>query len=858
MVVTFTTAAKNAALDAVLGLADSGAGTEADIQFASGPAFGFIIGRIDCRAVASGGAFFSANDGSAGLAGTPREGTATSSGQINNFRLRDTDNQTVLSGTVTAPGGGGDITMADRDLITGEVMRIDDFSVNFDVASMPKNADGSSSVPRTSSGTAANVRVTSTGASVHSGATSSGQAIRSDAAARLIPGGGGAPSHSPTQVGSGPFVSLSVICPYFDVIPGQFIDSPTNVGVACHHSSGIDRVELSVNNGTPVVVNARALNPDTNVWEFYALLDPSDFGSDGSVTLSAIMYPVAGTTRQVVSNVYVSVTGSRTTRYVSPSGSDGASGTLASPFRTFERAARSIWAAQSGSADGGLILCASGSYTWKQADQQGGNAPADVAVTIRPDYANGADRDSVVIDAASGGGPRIGHIHLQDVTLRRNINLNGDSSLRPTLWLDKIHRHDGPQAYSIDNFQSGGFGGVYLTNSVFQAAHQGMSPRATFVRNTVIVGVYEDALRNCRMFLSCWVDDGDAREQCDWDNINEPPFNPSLMQPHCDALQVAATVQNWDHILWQDCRVTNFNGQGVYIHTNQKVWDPGGTTEEQNQGLIENVALVNISVHGRGGGAPDTFVSHMNETSHHFQYMVWGCTWHRQSADWQYLQDHAFVRGSIKGNVFHGISESSAPGHGGTPNLDADHNANRLIWETNHVVGGASSTPGGFTTGDPDWEANYYAGVNQETGYSVVGSVSGAGRDPTDGPQAIAVSGSGIFLRRGTPITFSNLPPTGSGLCDHETVREYVVWEDTPAGSGQIVIWPPIRSSQTVSGTIRYVSYRPRSGSTVLPDRVTGPFVEHEQQITRPFLEGNWQVARLRPSIASVGAFEEA
>lgn len=694
------------------------------------------------------------------------------------------------------------------------------------------------------------VSLTVTGPAGEDTETKVGYVTVSVAGDDILTPGGGEPGHTPFQRGTGEFVSLEPVCPYFDVMPGEVFTQVTKVGVACTHADGIDYVELRVDGGPVVTKTEREYNPDTNVWEFVATLDPDQWGSPQSVQLAAIIYPINGTTRWVSRNVYVfPSTSSRPTRYCSPSGSDGNNGlSSSSPKRTWESAVRSM-----GGDSAGQVLCAPGNWIWER-DAQGGHLIGDQnspMVTVKPDPAQGANRDNCTITSAASSGPRF-NIHLQDFTINRNVNLNGNSQSgeRPHLWLDKVQRGpEGPQAYNIDNFGSGTFSGVYVSNSVILNCHQGMSPRATVIRNTFVAGVYEDALRNCRMFLSCWVDDGDAREQWDWGQPSTGCTGPGgLCQPHCDGLQVAATVTNWDHVLWQDCRVTNFNGQGVYIHTNQEVYPPFG--------LMENVALLNVSVHGRGGGAPDTFTSRMNETSQHRHYVVMGCTFHRQTSIWQYIQTAITIRGRVKGNCFHGVTEQQAPGTFITPDIDADHSAGRLIWEQNHSVNSPSSSPGTFTTGDPEWAANYYGGA-AATGYTVDGSVSGAGSDPTDGPMTIPVTGSGIFLARGTPITFGNLPPTPGGIGSYQQVREYVVWEDTPASSSSIKIWPPVRNTQTVSGSVEYVDYRPASDTAVLAERVTGEFIGHEQQITRPFLEGSFQQARLRPSGAkAVGAFE--
>ena len=117
MALTLTTAARNAAADAVVDLCDSGASagnlklyhsdgtTVLSTHALNDPAFG---------AAATGTATANAI-GSATASGT---GTATT------FKLFDSDSTEVLSGTVTGTGGGGDITLDSTSITSGQTVNI--------------------------------------------------------------------------------------------------------------------------------------------------------------------------------------------------------------------------------------------------------------------------------------------------------------------------------------------------------------------------------------------------------------------------------------------------------------------------------------------------------------------------------------------------------------------------------------------------------------------------------------------------------------------------------------------------------------------------------------------------------------
>ena len=61
-------------------------------------------------------------------AGLPKEGTVTGAGSADNFQVLDQDGNSVFAGSVTATGGGGDMTLSSVTLAINDVVRINTFT----------------------------------------------------------------------------------------------------------------------------------------------------------------------------------------------------------------------------------------------------------------------------------------------------------------------------------------------------------------------------------------------------------------------------------------------------------------------------------------------------------------------------------------------------------------------------------------------------------------------------------------------------------------------------------------------------------------------------------------------------------
>jgi hypothetical protein len=130
MAFQFSTGARNASLDAI----ETAIGTSAILRIRSGtvPAncgtadSGTVLATMnlptDWMAAASGG--------SKGLSGTWQDASADAAGTAAHFRIYDSTGTTChIQGTVTATGGGGDMTLDNVSIASGQTVTITSFTI---------------------------------------------------------------------------------------------------------------------------------------------------------------------------------------------------------------------------------------------------------------------------------------------------------------------------------------------------------------------------------------------------------------------------------------------------------------------------------------------------------------------------------------------------------------------------------------------------------------------------------------------------------------------------------------------------------------------------------------------------------
>lgn len=129
MALQLSTSVRNAMLDAI----ETTVGTSAIIEIRTGSA------PATCATADSGSVLVTyslasdwaaaASSGSKALSSTPISGTAGATGTAGHFRLKDSGGTTChAQGTITATGGGGDMTVDNTSITSGQAVNITSLS----------------------------------------------------------------------------------------------------------------------------------------------------------------------------------------------------------------------------------------------------------------------------------------------------------------------------------------------------------------------------------------------------------------------------------------------------------------------------------------------------------------------------------------------------------------------------------------------------------------------------------------------------------------------------------------------------------------------------------------------------------
>ena len=116
MAITHELNARNAATDAVVNLIDADANP------------GYVRIRVTTTTLVditlAAIAFGDSTNGTAAMASLPRTGTATGAGIADNFQIFDGANVLIMSGTVSASGGGGDMIIDNTNIAIDQTVNI--------------------------------------------------------------------------------------------------------------------------------------------------------------------------------------------------------------------------------------------------------------------------------------------------------------------------------------------------------------------------------------------------------------------------------------------------------------------------------------------------------------------------------------------------------------------------------------------------------------------------------------------------------------------------------------------------------------------------------------------------------------
>lgn len=132
MSIRLPAASRNAAVDAIVDLVDAGGAGTIEIRSGTAPATaddtatGTLLAELDLPSPAFG----SGSDGVADLDNSPAiEATAAATGTASWFRMKSGGGATVMDGSVTGTGGGGDIELATTGIASGVAVTVTGGSV---------------------------------------------------------------------------------------------------------------------------------------------------------------------------------------------------------------------------------------------------------------------------------------------------------------------------------------------------------------------------------------------------------------------------------------------------------------------------------------------------------------------------------------------------------------------------------------------------------------------------------------------------------------------------------------------------------------------------------------------------------
>lgn len=398
----------------------------------------------------------------------------------------------------------------------------------------------------------------------------------------LIPGSGFAgPTAQPAAVGTPdmPGFDAKAIARW-DVVPYQTFTGEFNVGVVAFHMNGIDRVDFSVNGGPWTPVYEMQLNPQTNVWEYTAQLDASDF-PDGPIEVRAIAWPQGAGEPRVLGGdldgaaaergehsilLSANASGSLTqlVRFVSPTGSDSTgNGSSAAPFASIMKAARSIQdAGGTGNADGGTIYLQAGDYPLGPYSYGYFTTTANRWLTITP--APGVAKEDVRITGSSTfDGIRTKLVRLHNVTITGTITSTPLQNYY--LWTDSCDII-GP-GRRVRGDWANGWSGSYHTNSTATAVMNGFA--GDLVRGCSVDGIGQIAYQYSGLVVNSTASDIDA---------TGTDFHPDVYQFFGNAGNV---------ILYELTATSGINSQGIFGGDNINTTD---------------IAIVNVMVDNTPSG----------------------------------------------------------------------------------------------------------------------------------------------------------------------------------------------------------------------------------------------------------------
>ncbi len=355
----------------------------------------------------------------------------------------------------------------------------------------------------------------------------------------------------------------------WSAVPFQTLSSDAHLGIVADHYTGINRVEFSVDGGEWKAVNSPAVNPQTNVKEYFVTLKIADF-SDGLHEIRAIVYPNHGLPRVLAGPVmnalptgnhslFVSTNRDQTLSspivWVAPEGNDTTGdGSESKPYKTLSRAGFALAGGiPDGNAGGGTMYLKPGNYNLgSYLYAQRFNA-LDRWLTIQA--APGVDRSLVKIVSATLSGLRTDLVRFYNLTISPNPGspyVIQNVSNRGLVWID----HCSMTSQNFDDTSSSLWymgwksGGQFITETTIVNV-RGTPLAGALVRNTTIEHVADDAVKNAYAVFNLIVKD----------------LNPQGTDHHPDVWQCWNPNGVFQNFMVQNLVATDtVEAQGLFFH----------------------------------------------------------------------------------------------------------------------------------------------------------------------------------------------------------------------------------------------------------------------------------------------------
>lgn len=436
-----------------------------------------------------------------------------------------------------------------------------------------------------------------------SGDSSSDDPIEVDEPEVLIPGSGwNGPPSDPGSVGNGgmPGFDASVIARW-NVVPHQIVNETIDIGILAFHVNGIDRVEISVDGGAPVVIEDRAFNARTGVDEFVARLDPAEFGIPSHpAEIRATAYPLLAGQAIELDSLNMLMNHDSQVLWCAEWGSDvNGTGTRENPFRQPGEAIRQFQVEAGGvdavgACDGLTINLMPGDY-----DATAGLSPfastEHTWLTIQGD----PDLESSAVRFTSGGGVRTRYVRFANLTF---FETQVPSRVLPgtlekqNLWLDEIVSIGDGQMGDQEPLIGTAFETAYVTDSRFRELANGPK-HCDLVRGCLVEYVSEDAYTRCLTIVDCEIRGLDPK----------PLAHPDIYQIFCDdehdgdvpkiiyglrAIDVDAQL-----VFLNDCeRISNLAMVNMVLVTRGELMPLEPYWSQLKPGRLSNIIIENVTI----------------------------------------------------------------------------------------------------------------------------------------------------------------------------------------------------------------------------------------------------------------------